>query len=99
MAQKLNYSRFSQFEKDIDARNFTITSGIVEGILDAFVRNKAVAIIFEVSFEDGTDIYTLSLKRKEWYNSLNKCLPDFEKKELYEKCAEIKSTMDSLKQS
>jgi hypothetical protein len=96
MAQKLKYDRFSQFEKDIDKRDFKITSGIVEGILDAFSRNKKVAIIFEVSFDDGTDIYTLSLRKEEWFNSLKKCLPDYELKELYEKCAEIKRAMDIL---
>lgn len=99
MAQKLTYSHFSQFEKAIDTRDFKITSGIVEGILDAISRNRNVATIFEVTFEDGTDIYTLSLKKKEWHNSLKKCLPDYEKKELYEICAQIKTAMDSLVES
>lgn len=96
MAKKLHYENLYQFENALDNRDFKITSGIVEGVLDAMFRNKALAHIFEVSFADGSDVYYLSLNKKEWAETLRRCLPDYEKKELYEKCAEIKRAIDSL---
>ena len=96
MAKKLYYENLYQFEAALDNRDFKITSGIVEGILDAMFKNRALAHIFEVSFADGSDVYYLSLNKKEWAETLRRCLPDYEKKELYEKCAEIKRAVDSL---
>lgn len=96
MAKKLMYENLYQFEAALDRRDFDITSGIVENILDAMFKNRTVANIFEVSFYDGSDVYHLSLNRAEWAETLRRCLPDYEKKELYEKCAEIKRAVDSL---
>ncbi len=98
MAPNLNYSRKEHLEKELNNRDFKITSQIVEGILDAMFKNKTIAIIFSASFEDGSDDFTLSIKRKDWKQSLSKCLPDYELKELYEKCAEIKKAIDSLEE-
>ncbi len=96
MVPKLKYSQYSKFEQALDSRDFYLTSIMVESILDAKFKNKTIATIFEVYFEDGTESYILTLKRKDWRNTLIKCLPDYEKKELYEKCAEMKQLIDEL---
>lgn len=96
MATKLFYENLYQFEAALDRRDFKITSGIVEGVLDAMFRNRSSAHIFEVSFYDGSDVYHLTLDRPEWAETLNRCLPDYVKRELYEKCAEIKRAIDNL---
>lgn len=96
MATKLFYENLYQFEAALDRRDFKITSGIVEAVLDAMFKNKSLAHVFEVSFYDGTDVYHLTLNKPEWAETLNRCLPDYVKRELYEKCAEIKRAIDNL---
>jgi hypothetical protein len=93
------YKIFKKDENDffdtLTNRDFNLIQNLVEGILLAIKNNEKRIDIFEVLFPDGSSLL-FSMTYDNYKECLQNCISDFEKNELYEKCTEIRNSIEIL---
>ena len=65
----------------------------VEGIKDALITNKKIAVLFEVGKSD----YFIEINKDQWKQALQTCIDRLVETEKYEECFKIKQLMDKIK--
>ena len=76
---------------------FTIAESIVNVVLNNLKTKKQEIPIFEVEVYNEDETYTLSVKKKEFLDILQKNLIHFENEEAYEGCQKIIEAINFLK--
>lgn len=71
---KLHFKTPDEFEGLFKGRNEKVTDLIVVGIEKAVMNRKKMADLFEITFDEVEEAYTISLPEKEWNHALQSCL-------------------------
>ena len=91
------------FSNEDDQKNFLlenkwlIHSLIVEGVRKSLDEGLDTIIIFRIINQFNDFVLTTELKKKDWEESLNKCLSYYESIEEYEMCDKIIKLLKTIK--
>jgi protein-arginine kinase activator protein McsA len=96
-AIEITVNNTEEFQELVDNKDFRIAQAIVEGILDNVNSKKKHVHVLSITCLEEGEIYDITVERKHFIETLEENLPYYVKEELYEKCAEITKSIESLK--
>ena len=71
---RLNFNNSGDFERLFKKKDLQVTRTIIEGIEEAFRKDKRTAQLFEITFADYEQAFEISLPKSQWEVSLQSCL-------------------------
>lgn len=93
----IKYDSYQKFQKSLKTRDINHILETVKILLNAISKNRKSVALFSAPDETENEIVTYHLNKDEYEGYLNKVLPDLEKHEYYEICAEITKNLNQLK--
>lgn len=75
-----------------------VKNGIYEAVKDGIENNKVEVSAFEIQFNGEDEIYKFDIKEGEYVDNLLNCLKYFESEQDFEKCGDIISLINQVKE-
>jgi hypothetical protein len=97
MAHEFEVQNINELEEILNNKDIRISRAITKTILNNLTSKKRNLHALSIKCQEENEVYDISVDRKEFISSLEKCLPNFEKNELYEDCAQIINAIQFLK--
>lgn len=97
MAYSVNVKTYEDFEDLIYAKDLNISKSIIDGILKNLNTKKRHIHILEIIIEDEDKIMDLTVDRRDFIDTLEKNLEIHVYHEEYERCVEIQTAIQKLK--
>jgi len=94
---KLTFNNTEEFEDLFKNRKREVTDGIVLGIENAMRGNKKTAGLFEISFNDYSRMFEISLPRSQWVHALEACLEHYHELELADEAIDTWKLLEAAK--
>ena len=98
MAEEISVFDSDEFEQLVASRDLRISKALVETILKNLNGRKRHIHALSVLVEQEQTMYDITIDRQEFIITLEQNLPNYEKYELYEGCAEIVNAIKVLKE-
>ena len=86
-----------EFENMVAAKDFRISSAIVEGIFANLTSKKNNIHLLSVIIEEENSIFDITIEKKHFAETLEENLPYYVREERYEDCQRIADTINELK--
>ena len=96
MVKEIEVATIDELQQLVDNIDFKVAEPIVKAILRNLETTKKNIHVLSVLIRETEAIYDITLKRELFKEELEKYLPAFEKKELYEECSTILNTIKKL---
>jgi hypothetical protein len=96
MATEFEVQNAEEFEKLIQSKDFRVYEALVSTVLKNLKSKKRHHHALSIISTDEDAVYDITIDKQDFHHTLGESLEAYEKKEQYEKCAEIKKAMDFL---
>ena len=97
MAEEFEVNNIDEFEEILNRKDIRVSKAITNTILNNLKGRKRHLHALSVFCKSEGEIYDISVDRKDFINTLEIHLPNFEKNEMYEECAKIIEAIEYLK--
>ena len=85
-----------EFQTMINQKNFSISEAIVNSILKNIKTRKKHIHVLSVKCTAENTVFDITLEKNNFIETLKENLVFYEKREMYEKCAEIQKAIPEL---